>query len=359
ERSTTPDLPLTRAPEEGRNPLIPPTLEETSIGRGILHESLGHTVPITRMQSSEETEAGPAYSDEDYEEDIIEPRTLNDITTVTDKTSPWSSFTSDTSEVINLQPDEVRREGCSCPSSKPFPREELKGKSSPLSSPRRAVPRHLLRQGSPSQSLTACEAEASHARDGEPASAGPQLVSQVTLSGAQQSSTSVALDSPRAGQDQEPKPEAQTESEAASSELCDSADSVEKFPLYPASQSKKESHRGLPINCPDIRQKQATPGSEVSTRQSLLYPLVFPTKPIVVPNFFLPPQQLEASLRMLSLSAALPPPATTDQDKSEASSRALSRRPCRPRPNSLPPNLPEEETRRIARIFSSQYSQKD
>ncbi|XP_040487252.1 C2 domain-containing protein 3 [Ursus maritimus] len=353
ERSTTPDLPLARAPEEGRSPLAPPTLEETSSGRGMLHESLGHTVPITRMQSSEETEAGPAYSDEDYEEDIIEPRTLNDITTVTDKTSPWSSFTSDTSEMINLQPDEVRREGCSCPSSKPFPREELKGKSSPLSSPRRAVPPHLLRQGSPGQSLTACEREASHARDGEPASADAQLVSQVTLSGAQQSNTPVALDSPRAGQDQEPKPEAQTENEAASSELSDSADSFEKFPLHPASQSKKESHRGLPINCPDIRQKQTTSGSEVSTRQSLL------PEPIVVPNFFLPPQQLEASLRMLSLSAALPPPATTDQDKSEASSRALSRRPCRPRPNSLPPNLPEEETRRIARIFSSQYSQKD
>jgi hypothetical protein len=33
----------------------------------------------------------------------------------------------------------------------------------------------------------------------------------------------------------------------------------------------------------------------------------------VVPNFFLPPQQLEASLRMLSLSTALPPPATADQ----------------------------------------------
>ena len=36
-------------------------------------------------------------------------------------------------------------------------------------------------------------------------------------------------------------------------------------------------------------------------------------EPIVVPNFFLPPQQLEASLRMLSFSTALPPPATTDQ----------------------------------------------
>ncbi|XP_044775272.1 C2 domain-containing protein 3 isoform X1 [Neomonachus schauinslandi] len=353
ERSTTPDLPLARAPDEGRNHLTPPTLEETSSGRGMLCESLGHTVPITRMQSSEETEAGPAYSDEDYEEDIIEPRTLNDITTVTDKTSPWSSFMSDASEIISLQPDEVHREGPSCPSSKRFPREELKGKSSPLSSPGRAVHPHLLRQGSPSQSLTACEAEASHARDGEPASADRQLVSQVTLSGAQQSSTSVGLSSPRADQDQEPKPEAQTEHEAASSELSDSADSFEKFPLHLASQSRKESHRALPISCPDIRQKQATSRSEVSTRQSLL------PEPIVVPNFFLPPQQLEASLRMLSFSAALPPPATTDQDKSEVSSRALSRRPCRPRPNSLPSNLPEEETRRIARIFSSQYSQKD
>ncbi|KAL0629614.1 C2 domain-containing protein 3 [Plecturocebus cupreus] len=46
-------------------------------------------------------------------------------------------------------------------------------------------------------------------------------------------------------------------------------------------------------------------------------------------------------------------------DKSEATMGALSHRPCRPRPNSLPPNLPEEETRRIARIFSSRYSQKD
>ncbi|XP_040345236.1 C2 domain-containing protein 3 isoform X6 [Herpailurus yagouaroundi] len=352
ERRTAPSMSLAQVMDEGRNCLTPPTLEETSSRRGLLHESLGHTVPDTRMQSSEETEADPVYSDEDYEEDIIEPRTLNDITTVTDKTSPWSSFMSDTSEIISLQPDEVHREGPSCP-SKPFPREELKGKSSPLSSPGRAVNPHLLRQGSPRQSLVACEGEASQARDAEPALTDPQLISQVTLSGAQQSKTSMGLSSPKADQDQEPKPEAQTENEAASMELSDSADSFEKFPLSLASQSRKESHQGLPINCPDIHQKQATSGSEVSTRQSLL------PEPIVVPNFFLPPQQLEASLRILSLSTALPPPATTDQDKSEASSRPLSGRPARPRPNSLPPNLPEEETRRIARIFSSQYSQKD
>lgn len=276
ERRTIPDMSLERAPDEGRNSLTPPTLEETSSGRGVLHESLGHTGPITRMQSSEETEADPAYSDEDYEEDIIEPRTLNDITTVTDKTSPWSSFMSDTSEIISLQADEVHKEGPSCP-SKPFPKEELKGKSSPLSRPERAVNPHLRKQGSPRQSLVACEGEASQVRGREPALADPQLISQVTLSGAQQSKTSAGLSAPKADHDQEPKPEAQTENEAASTELSDSADSFEKFPLRLASHNRKENHQGLPINCPDISQKQATSGSEVSTRQSLLYPLAFPT----------------------------------------------------------------------------------
>lgn len=349
ERSTTPDLPLAKAPDEGTESPPPPTLEETSSGRRMLHEALEHTVPITSMQSSEDTEAGPAYSDEDYEEDIIEPRTLNEITTITDKTSPWSSFMSDTSEIISLQADEVQRVGPSCPPPESCPREELKAKSSLLSSPERAVNPHMPRQGPASQNLVPYEGAGSQARIGEPASADPQFIRHVTLSGAQQSSTC----SQRAGQDQEPKPMAQAENIAASSELSDSADSFEEFPLYLASQTKRENHKRPPMNCSDIRQKQATSGSEASTKQSHLLP-----EPIV-PNFFLPPQQLEASLRMLSLSSALPPPATTDQDKSEATGGALSRRACRPRPISLPPILPEEETRRIAKIFSSQYSQKD
>ncbi|XP_036114510.1 C2 domain-containing protein 3 isoform X14 [Molossus molossus] len=348
EQSTTPDLPLARAPDEGTDSPPPPTLKETLSGRGKFHESLRHTVPITRMQNND-TEAGPAYSDDDYEEDIIEPRTLNEITTITDKTSPWSSLVSDTSEIISLQPDEVQRVGPFCPSPEPCLREELKVRSSFLSSPETAVSPHLPRQGSASQNLVPFEVEGYKARVGEPASADCQLISCMTLSKTQKNNTY----SPSADQDQEPKPKAQAENEASSSEPSDSADSVEKFPLHLASQNKRENHKGPPINCPDIRQKQTTAGSEVSTKQSLL------PEPIVVPNFFLPPQQLEASLRILSVSTALPPPATTDQDKSETTGRALSQRPCRPRPNSLPPNLPEEETRRIARIFSSQCSQKE
>lgn len=353
EQSTSPDLPLARAPDESRSSPPPSALKETSSGRGKLHEALEHRIPITKMQSTEDTEAGLAFSDEDYEEDIIEPRTLNEITTATDKTSPWSSFMSDASEGRSPQPDEAQREGFSCPSES-FPREELRVRSSFLSSPERNVDAHFHRQGSPSQSTVSCEGVVSKARVGEPASADPQLTSHMTLLGGQQSDTCVGWHSPKANQDQGPKPQSQAKKEVASDELSDSADSSEKLALQPASQSRRENHKEPPITCPDIRQKQTTSGSEVSTRQSLLLP-----EPVVVPNFFLPPQELEASLRMLSISAALPPPATTDQDKSKATRGSLSQRPCRPRPSSLPPTLPEEETRRIARIFSSQFSQKD
>uniref|UniRef100_H0WJ68 C2 domain-containing protein 3 n=1 Tax=Otolemur garnettii TaxID=30611 RepID=H0WJ68_OTOGA len=349
EQSTTPDKPLAGAPDEGTNSSPPPTLEETSNREGILHKSLGHTVPITGMQSSEDTEPGLAYSDEDYEEDIIEPRTLNEITTVTDRTSPWSSFMSDTSEIISPQPDEVQRKDPSCTSPEPFAKEELKIASSFLSVPERAVNPDLHRYSSLSQSLVACEDGASKAKFGEPTSANPQFIL-----GAKQSNAFVGWSSPQGNQDKEPTPEAQAEKEAASSELSDSSDSFEKFPLHLASQSRQEIHKKPTIDDSDVSQKQVTTGSETSTKQSILLP-----EPIVVPNFFLPPQQLEASLRMLSVSAALPPPATTDEDKSGATRGTLSRRPCRPRPNSLPPNLPEEESRRIARIFSSRYSQKD
>ncbi|XP_051678270.2 C2 domain-containing protein 3 isoform X3 [Oryctolagus cuniculus] len=303
EQSPTPDEPLARAPDEGTNSPPAPVPEETSNGRGLLSESLGRMVPITRMQSSEDTEAGPADSDEDYEEDIIEPRTLNEITTVTDRTSPWSSFMSDISEIISPPPDEVPRRGPSCPSSEPFPREELKGRSGFLSGPDRAA-------NLPREDPAACENETSTGEVREPASANPRLLPFLKLSGAKQSSTFVGQRPPRADQNKKPKREAQAEDKAASSELSDSADSFENFPLHLVSQNRRETPKGPPVHSPDTRQKQEATGPEVSARQSHLLP-----EPIVVPNFFLPPQQLEASLRMLTLSTALPPAATTAQVK--------------------------------------------
>ncbi|XP_006885637.1 PREDICTED: C2 domain-containing protein 3 [Elephantulus edwardii] len=360
EGSRPADQPLVRDPDERTNSPPPPVLEETSSRKGILHECLGHaalkndtpSLMLTRMQSDEDTEAGLVYSDEDYEEDIIEPRTLNEITTVTDKTSPWSSFVSDTSKIMSLQPDEVQRESDSYPSEPPS-REEHQARHNFLSSPRRAVNSHLPRQDSASPVHVPFEVATSKAMIREPASANPRLIRHLTHSCAQQSTSSPGWGLSVAGKEKESQPAPEAENEATCSELSDSTESFEKLSIHPPAQTRRENHTGVPTDCPYIKEKLVTTESEVS-RPHLLLP-----EPVVVPNFFLPHQQLEASLRMLSLSAALPPPTTADQDKSETTSEALSRRPCRPRPNLLPSNLPEEETRRIARIFSSQYSQKD
>lgn len=304
----------------------------------MLRESVEHALPVTRVHSGEDTEVDPNLSEEDYEEDFIEPRTLNEITTVTDKTSPWSSFMSDMSEVFSPRASEIPREG-------PFPREKLKVRSSSMSSPQKVVNPQSV-QDSPSQRPS--EGGACKTTVEESASTKPRPVPGLTFSEAQESNDSVGWSSPHINEDKRPMPEILAESEAISSEFSDSSES----PLHLPSQSKRENHKEPPKDFPAVRQKQVATGPEVSTRQNLLL------EPIVVPNFFLPPQQLEASLRMISHSPALPPPATADQDKSETTRGALAQRPCRPRPNSLPPNLPEEETRRIARIFSFKYSQK-
>ncbi|KAM6157471.1 C2 domain-containing protein 3 [Rhynchocyon petersi] len=364
ERSKTADQPLAGIPErDTKSPPPSPTLEDTSSGKGMLHGSLGHTAPqsdaesmvFTRMQRGEDPEAGLAYSDEDYEEDIIEPRTLNEITTVTDRTSPWSSFVSDTSEVISLKPNEVQRESPSYPLA-PISRGEHQVRSNFISSPERVVSSHPCRQGSPSQTHVPFEQGAtSKTVVEEPASADPQFIPHLTISGVQQNNTlegwSLSATDEKKNQSQ---PAPQADNEAAFSELSDSTDSVEKIPVDPASQTRRENCKGPPTDCPDVKKKQVTTESEASTKSNL-----FLSEPVVVPNFFLPPPQLEASLRMLSHSAVLPPPTTADQDKSETTRGTLSRKPGRHRPNLLPSNLPEEETRRIARIFSSQYSQKD
>lgn len=271
ERSTTPEEPLVGTVKASTNSRPPRVLEEKSKGGGVLRESLEHSVPITRLQSSDDTEVGPDYSDEDYEEDIIEPRTLNEITTVTDKTSPWSSFMSDMSEVLSPRPNEVQREGPSCPPG-PFPREDPKVRGSP----QKAV-NPQSEQGSPGQSVD-CEGRAYMTKIEEPASTKPQLVPSLTFSGIQKSNDSVGLSSPQINQDKTPMPEMLAESEAFSSELSDSSESFEKLPLHLSSLSKRENHKEPPMDSPAVRQKQVPTGSEVSTRQKLLlYPLLVST----------------------------------------------------------------------------------
>lgn len=85
--------------------------------RHMLHEFLDqaipddkHPLPTDYIQEDEGAFAVQPHSEEEYEEDIIEPRTLNEITTITDKTSPWSSVLSEVEQgdqqPIDLGPED-------------------------------------------------------------------------------------------------------------------------------------------------------------------------------------------------------------------------------------------------------------
>ncbi|NXR94751.1 C2CD3 protein, partial [Hypocryptadius cinnamomeus] len=84
--------------------------------RHLLHQLLGPIVPedeqpVGDIQEEEGAFAIQPHSEEEYEEDVIEPRTLNEITTMTDRTSPWSSMISETGQGAELQPLDPRAEG--------------------------------------------------------------------------------------------------------------------------------------------------------------------------------------------------------------------------------------------------------
>uniref|UniRef100_A0A8C0BK06 C2 domain containing 3 centriole elongation regulator n=1 Tax=Buteo japonicus TaxID=224669 RepID=A0A8C0BK06_9AVES len=78
--------------------------------RHMLHEFLDqavpedeHPLPTDYIQEDEGAFAIQPHSEEEYEEDVIEPRTLNEITTITDKTSPWSSVLSEVEQAADQQ----------------------------------------------------------------------------------------------------------------------------------------------------------------------------------------------------------------------------------------------------------------
>lgn len=138
---------LVRVLDKGIDFLLFFFFEEILNGGRMFYEFLRYIVFIIRMQSSEDIEVGLVYSDEDYEEDIIEFRILNEIIMVIDKISFWFSFILDISDVISFQFDEVQREGFFCFFLGFFYREEFMVKSSFFFSLERVVNFYLFREG--------------------------------------------------------------------------------------------------------------------------------------------------------------------------------------------------------------------
>uniref|UniRef100_A0A8C5TZ35 C2 domain containing 3 centriole elongation regulator n=1 Tax=Malurus cyaneus samueli TaxID=2593467 RepID=A0A8C5TZ35_9PASS len=221
------------SPSICRDTQQPGTAGRSVFHRHMLHKLLDPLIPedeqtVGSVQENEGAFAIPPHSEEEYEEDVIEPRTLNEITTITDRTSPWSSVISETgTEQHPLEPGEDQPSidvGCF-----------QKGNSSALSS---------ILHGD-SQSVFSQEgAEAANEDEGEEGSGSDENCAQ-----------SVS---------------AQAGSERSSESSPD--DSNEAF-------STSAAAKGCSLTA------------------------LLRSDPVVVPNFFLPPQEMEASMRLLSSSS--------------------------------------------------------
>ncbi|KAM6417020.1 LOW QUALITY PROTEIN: C2 domain-containing protein 3 [Pluvialis apricaria] len=373
------------------------TQQPRSFGRSVferhmLHEFLDqavpddeHPLPTDYIQEGEGAFAVQPHSEEEYEEDIIEPRTLNEITTITDKTSPWSSVLSEAEQdaeqkPIDLGPEDQHSADIDC-----LQRGNSR-RSSTFSSILQGDNQSMLTALSPCVSLHADESSLWAVTEGfESLNSGmetteKELFQPAHLSEAHQTANG-PVENGNCDRDRafNTKPiEQNVEFHAASKELLAFPGDVAL--TNPKNTEREKEEKGEVVNgerqdeeesgsdeiC--VKSVSAQAGSEGNSEsfsddssedpleesEKSVKPKFFLSGPVVVPNFFLPPQQMEASMRLLSMSS---PPSTAPKSESGAVPGGIPyRRPSRPRPAA---DLSEEETKRIARIFSAQLSKKE
>ncbi|XP_021239807.1 C2 domain-containing protein 3 isoform X3 [Numida meleagris] len=358
------------------------------LGRRVLQELLDQAVPEGEhpagcIQGDGGAFAHQPQSEEEYEEeDIIEPRTLNEITTLTDRTSPWSSVLS-VELGAEQQPTDLPPEGQHSVDIDGL-RKGSSRRSSTLSSTPRGDNRSVLTSLSPCISPHALQsspwtgAEGFKSLSNGTETADKELVQPARLSEVHQTDSSpvengnyiwhrtvntkqveqntefhaaskellefpggLSWTTPKATAREEENSEVlnedhQDEEKSGSDEIC--AKSV-------SAQAGSEGHSG---SLSDSSHEDPLEESGKPEKPKMVL-----SDPVVVPNFFLPPQQMEASMRMLSTSSHPP-----TSGRGAAPGAIPYRRPQR-RPTLVPAELSEEEARRIARIFSARLREKE
>ncbi|KAM9301232.1 C2 domain-containing protein 3 [Morus bassanus] len=358
----------------------PCTFGRSVFERHMLHEFLEHAVPDDEhplptdyIQEGEGAFLTQTHSEEEYEEDVIEPRALNEITTITDKTSPWSSVLSE----VEQGADDQRSVDTDC---------LQRGNS------RRSSTFSSLLQGDNQSVLTALSPCVSlHTDKGSPwavtegfqsLNSGTETTEKELFQPACLSEVHQTANGPveNGNCDRErafnTKPiEQNVEFHAASKELLEFPPDVGLTNPQITEGEKEENGEAVNEDHQDeeksgsdevcVKSVSAQAGLEGNSEsfsdessedplEKSVNPKIVLPDPVVVPNFFLPPQQMEASMRLLSISSH---PSTALKSRSGALPGGIPyRRPNRPRPTA---DLSEEETKRIARIFSAQLSKKE
>ncbi|XP_039552979.1 C2 domain-containing protein 3 isoform X2 [Passer montanus] len=286
--------------------------------RHMLHQLLGPIIPEDEhpegvVQEKEGAFAIQPHSEEEYEEDVIEPRTLNEITTMTDRTSPWSSMISETGQGPELQPLDPRAGDQHSMDVGCFQR----GNSSTLSSMLQGDSQSMLSALSPPMSpKVGGNSPWGAAGDCQtfPRSTGTAerellLPSQLSLwsralstepikksvefpAGSKEllpSSGDMGLTNQKTTEEEEGAEvvngDHQGKEGSGSDENC-----VQSVSAQAGSEGNSESF-------PDDSSEDPVEGSENPIKQKISL-----SDP-VVPNFFLPPQEMEASMRLLCTSS--------------------------------------------------------
>ncbi|XP_062423462.1 C2 domain-containing protein 3 isoform X3 [Rhea pennata] len=371
----------------------PYSLGRCRFEREMLHEFLDQAVPedehplaTDRIQEDEGAFAIRSHSEDEYEEDVIEPRTLNEITTITDKTSPWSSVISEVEpsadqQSIDLRPDDQHLVNIDCL------RKGTSRRSSTLSSIPQSDNESILTTLTPCISPRAEESSAWAVTDGFNSLSSGTEMTKKEFQPARLSEEHQTADGPVENENCDCDRIFETKQMEQNEEFYEASKEVLRFPGDIAltnsktTESQKENsedldedHRGEEESGSDeipVMPVSAQAGSEGSSGsfsdESHEDPLeeseksvkskIILSDPVVLPNFFLPPQQMEASMRMLSASSQ---PPTALKSGSGAALQGIPYRSLnRHRPNLPLADLPEEETERIARIFSARLSKKE
>ncbi|KAM6341940.1 C2 domain-containing protein 3 isoform 1-T1 [Podargus strigoides] len=349
--------------------------------RHMLHELLDqavpedeHPLPTDYIQGGEGVQP---HSEEEYEEDIIEPQTLNEITTITDKTSPWSSVLSEAEQGAEQHPVDLRHED---QHSDLFQRGNSRW-SSTFSSMLQGDNQSTLTALSPCVSLHTDESGPWSVTGGFQSFNNATKTIEKELFQPPRLSEVYQIANDRVGNGNcgwdrafNTKPREQNgDFHTASGEFP--PDVGLTHPKTTEGEKKEncevvnedcqgEAGSGSDEICGKSVPAQAGSGgnSEKFSEDRSADPLEEPEKSVkpqlalsqpVVPNFFLPPQQMEASMRLLSISSH---PSIDLTSSSRAALGIPYRRPTRPRPTA---DLSEEETKRIARIFSAHLAKKE
>ncbi|XP_015280536.1 PREDICTED: C2 domain-containing protein 3, partial [Gekko japonicus] len=343
----------------GEGPLF--SLEEASFARGMLYEFLGRASsqsdPPLAIPAAAEAAESP--SEDDYEEDVIEPRTLNEITTATDKTSPWSSLVSEGEQDRDQEAAKTRVAGWPDGGAEPFlAGERAQSSWSNVTQEDSLSISSTTRSGAgPSGGEGGGEGGAGQELEGspeDPLRSTPALGADGLNDGPSEEGETVQegaleIQAEDAGVELAPFPGGGgfAPEYAAAPEAEEGREASRSDPQYEeVADSDEEEHRSSPESSETAQQADSSSheGDHDPPEDSgePPQPRVMLSDPVVVPNFFLPPQHLEASMRLLSVSAH--PLTATDKVSSFL---------VPPLPHWISASPPEQRERRPFRLASS------